>query len=217
MSKERVYDLSAVSPLIIFYVFAIVGFGFQIHGELTHASFSYQLLLSVCTKGLSALFAGLQIFLFIVRTLPIAKSKEWWPRVAAVIGANSALPLFWLPATAPSVLLSILSSLFIIVGTAGSIVIASKLGKSFSITPQARVLRTTGPYRFIRHPLYLAEQVAAFGISWQYLQPWSFLVFAIGLFFQFLRMRYEEQVLSEAFPTYPEYARRTARLIPGLY
>jgi protein-S-isoprenylcysteine O-methyltransferase Ste14 len=35
--------------------------------------------------------------------------------------------------------------------------------------------------------------------------------------FQFLRLHYEEGVLREAFPEYAEYARRTARLVPGLY
>jgi len=34
---------------------------------------------------------------------------------------------------------------------------------------------------------------------------------------QFARMIYEERVLRETFPEYAAYARRTARLIPGIY
>jgi protein-S-isoprenylcysteine O-methyltransferase Ste14 len=34
---------------------------------------------------------------------------------------------------------------------------------------------------------------------------------------QLQRMKNEERVLSGAFPEYDDYARRTARVIPGLY
>jgi len=38
------------------------------------------------------------------------------------------------------------------------------LGKSFSIMPQARRLVIGGPYRFVRHPLYFAEELAVIGV-----------------------------------------------------
>jgi hypothetical protein len=39
------------------------------------------------------------------------------------------------------------------------------LGRSFSIMAESRQLVTTGPYRFVRHPLYLAEEIAMVSIS----------------------------------------------------
>ena len=91
------------------------------------------------------------------------------------------------------------------------------LGRSLSILPQARKLVTGGPYRFVRHPLYLAEFVALFGLAWQFALPWSLLLWCLAAAAQFPRMYFEEQVLSETFPEYRSYAAQTARLLPGVY
>jgi protein-S-isoprenylcysteine O-methyltransferase Ste14 len=74
-----------------------------------------------------------------------------------------------------------------------------------------------GPYRLIRHPLYVAEEIALIGFLMQY--AWyaalAFLILHIG--FQIRRMMYEESILRAVFPDYDSYARRTARLIPGIW
>ena len=74
-----------------------------------------------------------------------------------------------------------------------------------------------GPYRFVRHPLYLGELVALLGVVigadrwWLALPAWL-----AGLVLQLLRTGYEEESLRTVFPEYREYAARTKRLIPGL-
>ena len=42
------------------------------------------------------------------------------------------------------------------------------LARSLSIMPEARKLVTTGLYARIRHPLYLAEDIALLGIALQF-------------------------------------------------
>jgi protein-S-isoprenylcysteine O-methyltransferase Ste14 len=69
----------------------------------------------------------------------------------------------------------------------------------------------------VRHPLYLAEQLASLGIMLQFAQPWSGVVFLCGFALQWPRMLFEEHILSEAFPEYRAYAAKTPRLIPGWY
>lgn len=76
-----------------------------------------------------------------------------------------------------------------------------------------------GPYRWLRHPSYLGALIAlvGFGVvggSWA-----STLVMLIGALTAFVvRIRVEERVLLGALgEEYAAYARRTARLIPGLY
>jgi protein-S-isoprenylcysteine O-methyltransferase Ste14 len=76
---------------------------------------------------------------------------------------------------------------------------------------------TAGPYRVVRHPLYLAELVATCGIMLQFRQPWSALVTLAVVAAQFPRMHFEEEILGETFPAYRAYKAKTARLIPGVY
>jgi protein-S-isoprenylcysteine O-methyltransferase Ste14 len=91
------------------------------------------------------------------------------------------------------------------------------LGRSISILPQARQLVTSGPYAFVRHPLYLGEMTAMLGIAMQYSAPWALLLFALQCTFQFWRIKNEERLLLGVFPEYPVYVTRTARLVPGVY
>jgi protein-S-isoprenylcysteine O-methyltransferase Ste14 len=83
--------------------------------------------------------------------------------------------------------------------------------------PEARRLVTTGPYRIVRHPLYLCELVAMLGAALQFALPEALILWAIQAGFQFTRCLNEERVLRTAFAEYEAYAARTARILPGLY
>jgi protein-S-isoprenylcysteine O-methyltransferase Ste14 len=74
-----------------------------------------------------------------------------------------------------------------------------QLGKSFSVSAQAKKLVTTGLYSKFRHPIYYFAGVAFSGlfIAWGKLYP--FLVFLLMYSFQILRMKKEEAVLEQAF------------------
>jgi protein-S-isoprenylcysteine O-methyltransferase Ste14 len=74
------------------------------------------------------------------------------------------------------------------------------LRRSFSITVEARALVTRGPYRLVRHPVYLGEAVSAAAVAlWR---P-SAANLALALLFaalQLWRARMEERKLARAFP-----------------
>ncbi len=85
-----------------------------------------------------------------------------------------------------------------------------QLGNSFSVTPKAKELVTTGLYSRIQHPLYvfldlfLLAVIVAFQSS-VFLWAWGILAVVHAL-----EARREEKVLSSAFgSTYDEYRRRT--------
>jgi protein-S-isoprenylcysteine O-methyltransferase Ste14 len=152
-----------------------------------------------------------------VRRVPIAKASGIRPRVAGFVGAGLAFVFLALPRETLSPNLAAISIGGVLFGTLASIVSVASLGRAFSITPQARQLVTSGVYRVVRHPLYLAEQMGNFALMLQFKQPWAAVLALASLAAQFPRMHYEEQILRATFSDYAEYASRTWRLIPGLY
>lgn len=91
------------------------------------------------------------------------------------------------------------------------------LRSSFSILAEARNPVTSGPYRFVRHPLYLGEAMTMLGLcllmgTWVALLLWS----GVNAF-QLLRARIEEEKLSQQFPDYRLYRSRTRFILPGVF
>jgi protein-S-isoprenylcysteine O-methyltransferase Ste14 len=91
--------------------------------------------------------------------------------------------------------------------------------RSFHATanPTEGGLVTTGPYRFIRHPIY--SSVCLFTWASVLGHP-SFLSLALALFVTLgagIRIVTEERMLRERYPEYTAYARTTKRAIPFIY
>ena len=82
------------------------------------------------------------------------------------------------------------------------------LRRSFSLEPEARTLVTSGPYRLARHPIYTVYLLINAGILLRHLTVPLALVLAAWVALLLIRIRYEEGVLTAAFPEYPEYRRR---------
>jgi protein-S-isoprenylcysteine O-methyltransferase Ste14 len=82
------------------------------------------------------------------------------------------------------------------------------LRRSFSLEPEARTLVTSGPYRLARHPIYTVYLLINAGILLRHLTLPFAIVLALWVALLVIRVRYEEGVLTAAFPEYPEYRRR---------
>jgi protein-S-isoprenylcysteine O-methyltransferase Ste14 len=212
----KIYDFAAAVPLIVLYLVWIASFFSSLISEVHRLSdaFTAVTALSIVYEIATILFLSLVVSLFVFRRLPENHAKGVLPRLAAMIGANIQLLFLAVPQVDNSPAVLAASTAVTVAGLAGSIYFASVLGGSFSVLPQARGLVTHGPYRFVRHPLYVAEQIAVFGVMWQYQQPWAFLIFAASVSAQFARMHYEEKVLAETYPAYRAYMARTGRIIP---
>jgi protein-S-isoprenylcysteine O-methyltransferase Ste14 len=83
---------------------------------------------------------------------------------------------------------------------------------------QGHQLATGGPFRYLRHPIYLALNLMALGSAlWVPTLP-MWIAFALMLLGSDLRARAEEALLARAFgSTYTDYCKGTRRFIPGLY
>jgi protein-S-isoprenylcysteine O-methyltransferase Ste14 len=106
---------------------------------------------------------------------------------------------------------------FVLVVLAACLSLASllTLGRSFGVRPALRRLVTWGPYRFVRHPMYLAYVVADIGYN---LEEWNLgtvLLVIAGWASLIYRIHAEEQILSRD-SAWPDYAASVRyRLIPG--
>jgi protein-S-isoprenylcysteine O-methyltransferase Ste14 len=153
----------------------------------------------------------------ILRTRPSGKASGLEPRISALVGTFLIYGIALFPRRDLSLSQEMVSTLLTIIGSVGAVVALSQLGRSFSLMAETRQLVTTGPYRFVRHPLYLAEEIALIGLFVQFASLWTALLFAVQIGFQLRRMHNEELVLSVRFPEYVAYRQTTARLIPGIY
>jgi protein-S-isoprenylcysteine O-methyltransferase Ste14 len=151
------------------------------------------------------------------RRSPVAKASGFLPRAEALLGT---FLLFALPVVAPrhdTVLANTVSSSLLLVGDGFALFGLLHLGRSFSLMAEARRLVTDGPYRLVRHPLYVGESFAMFGLFVQFACWQAALLLALQMFFQLRRMLNEEAVLRSVYPEYSAYMERTARVIPGIW
>jgi protein-S-isoprenylcysteine O-methyltransferase Ste14 len=159
------------------------------------------------------LFAALTL----LRTSPIARSQSFLARVVALAGTCAVFGFGLLSHPAPSLFCDLLSAALLVLGGYCVCYVVLWLGRSFSIMPEARRLVTTGPYKYVRHPLYTAEAVAALGLLVQYRSLPALLLLIAQWALQVWRMLNEERVLLDTFPDYGNYCAGTPRVIPGLF
>lgn len=178
--------------------------------------------IGLVVDALSILAIGSYTFLiaclYALRLRPRNKFAGVIPTGVALVGGFLSMGLLYMQ---PSIDLppwvQLLGDCLILIGNAYAVYALVNLGRSFSIIPEARKLVTTGPYAFVRHPLYLAEAIAMIGAMINFICPPAMALVAAQLTLQLGRIHYEEKVLREAFPEYAEYEKRTWRLFPGIY
>jgi protein-S-isoprenylcysteine O-methyltransferase Ste14 len=79
-------------------------------------------------------------------------------------------------------------------------------------------LATDGPFRFLRHPIYMALNLLALGSAIWVPTPLLWIAVVLMAVGSHLRGRAEERILDAAFgDQYRDYCRRTRRFVPYVY
>ncbi len=174
---------------------------------------------SLINKLLIIFFYGLVIFLYFLRSSASSTVKSFWTKAIAIIAAflPFTLPLLGTHKSGNSLII-FAANFIIISGLSFSLYALFVLGKSFSIIPQARRLVQDGPYRLVRHPLYLSEMVAVSGIVLTRYNISTLALFLLLILCQVYRALQEEILLMRTFPSeYENYCLKTPRFIPGIF
>jgi protein-S-isoprenylcysteine O-methyltransferase Ste14 len=170
-----------------------------------------------------------------VTLLPERRGRKWplWTQAAIMIlGLAICVPFFyfgWIPLfhVSPNAAftLGVIGLIFYLAGFTFVLWARRTLGKNWGLSTSLQVklhddhqLIETGPYSFVRHPMYFGWWVAMLGLTLVY-PVWAvFLMFFFSLISFFNRARREESALEERFgDAWIEYRKRTKFLIPLFY
>ncbi len=156
--------------------------------------------------ALLAAQSGLTAWLLVTRSRQ-SEEVRWPQKAIAWVSALLPLALRIDNETLPGQAITILGLLL-------ALWAQSTLGRSFGIAPADRGLVEGGPYRFVRHPMYLGELVSLAGAVVCAASAWNIVLILVVLLALLLRMRWEEQVISN----YAAYAGGVRwRLIPHIW
>ena len=152
-----------------------------------------------------------------------ARDARWKAAAVSLTGSFLLVGARFVPAGpvvwSGSLRTSAIGLLVTAVGSILALAALSSLKWNFSIIPEVRLLVVSGPYRWLRHPMYFAELLMIVGLALGGLR----IVYLVGalcvLGLQIYRIRLEEQLLSSTFPkAHQEFVTRTRfRLIPFVW
>jgi protein-S-isoprenylcysteine O-methyltransferase Ste14 len=207
--------LGNVWPAYVFALPLLTRFWALLHmrrgGSLqTQAAFLQQAVIVV--------FLALVVVLFAVRRRQLqGEHCAPLPGLVALAGTFILNVVAYLPVrdtTSTNALLA--SSLTVIFGTLWTIWSLTALGRCFGLFAEVRGLVVRGPYRLVRHPVYLGELISALGLLLAKPDAVIFLLVLALLGLQYWRTIFEERALARVFAgEYTAYARGVPRLVPG--
>lgn len=159
---------------------------------------------------------GVPIFYLVIRRFSTNISRNPFDWVVAIAGSSLSL-LINQQVAGHSLAPVYVCNFIMLAGMCVQIAAKIVLGRSFGIVAANRGVESTGPYRFVRHPMYLGYTMTHIGFlllrpSWQNA---ALYVFSFAL--QVSRILREENILSRD-PAYSAFAARVRyRLVPGVF
>jgi protein-S-isoprenylcysteine O-methyltransferase Ste14 len=166
----------------------------------------------------TVVFLGLVVILFAIRRRGVAGHRATWREGCVALAGTFLLNVVaYLPVEESASTETLFASTVVVTaGTVFTIWSLATLGRCFGLLPEVRGLVLRGPYRLVRHPVYLGELLSAVGLLLARPHPLIVLIFGVFVLLQYARTVYEERALSAVFPAeYPVYRARVPRLVPG--
>ncbi len=213
--KSTDWERVIVVPIIfIFLIWTILSL---FAGRNIDSSSTPVTTLLLCYRILLSAFYIMAIILLLIRSDAKARSERVAPRLAAYLGTLLPFLLSYVGGSEVSPGLEIFAVALMTLGISFAVLSLITLGRSFGVEPQVRTLVRRGPYRFVRHPIYVGEIVALAGaVCFSPSLPRAGIVLAIVVI-QIYRAVQEERLLEANIPEYAEYKKARKRFVPGLF
>lgn len=126
-------------------------------------------------------------------------------------------PMFLIAPSDTSLVPLALCSFLIIAGILFQLYAKLTLRRSFGVIAANRGVKVSGPYRFVRHPMYAGYTLSHIGFLLSGPNWWNLAVYSLALGLNIARIMAEERVLT-ADPAYREMSRKVRyRLIPFVF
>jgi len=157
---------------------------------------------------------------------PAERTRSWfgsalWPGLVITLALAFAIPRAdWNAVALHAAWIRILGPAILVGGTAFAIWARLALGAMWSATPAVKEehkLRTSGPYRVTRHPIYTGMLAMLLGAGLLTGDGRILVAFPVYVVLVEIKLHIEERLMLAEFPDdYPRYRRQVPQLVPGL-
>ena len=168
-----------------------------------------------------------------LRTKPTQQRADQAARLAYGIPAlaafllmfvnSDAVPLFWLagPMFRRNSVLAAIGVALTAMGIAFAVWARAYIGRNWSSAVTIKVghrLVRTGPYAWVRHPIYTGILLGMLGTALVRRQPRGFIAFLLLWLAFLVKSRMEERFMRQAFGSeYEDYSHTTGALVPRIH
>ena len=185
--------------------------------RMLHEGASLESLLFLARLSLTGAFMVLLATAYLTRMRATEKAQGFWERtfpLLVFVVSIAGMGLLHSRPGSPNFYLAGAGLLLAPLGLCLSVWSVWHLRSSFSILAEARRTVDSGPYRYVRHPLYLGEMLTMLGVCLLIGTGIALLYWGVINASQLARARIEERKLSRALSDYEAYRRKTPFIFP---
>src|SRR5262245_10378049 len=218
-SKDLVLDVTERAVVLVLFLFfankMLPRFAELIVTEIAHPELLWLAASTNLEAALLVISESLGVFLILTRRSATTVSTRPLDWALSLMAVNA--PLLVVPAGASVFMPLQIATTLMLAGMIIQISAKAALWRSFGLVPANRGIKTRGPYRFVRHPMYSGYTLTHIGFLLGFPSLQNSLLYFTAFLIEVVRIFREELILNQD-PLYPAYAARVRyRLLPWVF